>query len=571
MTTITTGQPADERELQHLIKDWRTGRATRSIGQAISDAYVAVLGIVMVGAMAINVLLKAQTVAASCSQEGCHAARTFLPWAVLALSLALALMVARLFGPVLASAAEGFWLLDTPINRARLLGRRLLAAIVIAFLAGGIVGALITLLTGAGPTAIAAWGLATALGCAGLVAWAAAEQGAERTVLTRVVMVVCAVAAVGTLLLVVAIAAGWVSVLVAESNLLIPTAVGGVGLLLLLGAGLVARARLGRIRRTRLVSGGALVKGLSGAFFALDLGLARDIVVERAAVERGHVRPRRGGGTGLGALRWREVQRVLRSPAPLAVVAATVVVPYAADALGMGTLAPVFGGIAVWLALVPLMNGLRVLSRTIGLARCFPFSTPQLRMAALTVPIAMAVVWAIATVPAFVGFGEAVHRDLVQAIPVAFVTAAAGLLGAMRWTTAKQVDFAAPMIATQAGALPPGLMANLFKGIDMVLVVTAPVLLGWSPLWSFALAGIVLIVLLGFFNLDDLRAQEERQKRELAQQRAAKGATGASTGATRGPAKAPGKPAQAAPGGQSKAEKARQQELAKLQQKKRKK
>ena len=62
---------------------------------------------------------------------------------------------------------------------------------------------------------------------------------------------------------------------------------------------MLAGLRLGRIRRARLLSGGALVSGISGAFFALDIGLARDIVVERRAIERGHVRPRRGKGVGL--------------------------------------------------------------------------------------------------------------------------------------------------------------------------------------------------------------------------------------------------------------------------------
>ena len=102
----------------------------------------------------------------------------------------------------------------------------------------------------------------------------------------------------------------------------------------------LAAIRLGQIRRTRLVGGGALVSGISGAFFALDIGLARDIVVERRAMERGHVRPKRGKGVGLEAIIWREWQRLWRFPQPLLVLAATIVVPYAADALGMSTLTP---------------------------------------------------------------------------------------------------------------------------------------------------------------------------------------------------------------------------------------
>lgn len=554
---VTDGAPIDERELQRLIKDWRSGRATRNILEAISDAYVAVFAAVMVGAMAANVLLKAQSVAASCDQVGCQSARSYLPWAVLALSLAVALGAARLFGPVLASAAEGFWLLDAPIRRSKILRKRLVAAVALAFFFGAVVAGLITLLTGAGVTSIIAWAAATALGCSGLVAWAAAEQGVERMLATRVVARIAATAAVLAMLVVVGVAAEWFSLTLPDStNLLIAGGIGVVGLLLLIGAGLLANARLNQIRRTRLVSGGSLVKGLSGAFYALDLGLAHDIVVAREAVERGHVKSRRGGGSGLNAMRWRELQRIRRSPRPLFAIAATIIVPYAADALGAATLAPFLGALVLWLALIPVMGGLRVLSRTSGLARCFPFSTVQLRSAAITVPLIIGVVWALATTAAFVGFGEGVpRRDLFDALLVAVVTAGAGVLGAMRWTTAKQIDFGKPMVATQAGAFPPGLMGNLFKGLDMVVIITAPVMLGWSPVVSFAVGGIATVVLLGSFNMDELRAQEQRQKRTLADQKASqKSSRGAATTTTK----------VNQPTSQSKAARAQQQEIAKL-------
>src|SRR5690606_42015157 len=65
-----------------------------------------------------------------------------------ALPISIAVAAARLFGPVLASAAEGFWMLDAPINRASLLRSRLLAAVVLAGLAGSAAGALVAALTG---------------------------------------------------------------------------------------------------------------------------------------------------------------------------------------------------------------------------------------------------------------------------------------------------------------------------------------------------------------------------------------------------------------------------------------
>ena len=46
------------------------------------------------------------------------------------------------------------------------------------------------------------------------------------------------------------------------------------------------------------------------------------------------------------------------------------------------------------------------------------------------------------------------------------------------------------MVATSAGAMPPTLIFNLFRGFDVVALVTAPLLLGASPSWSLGLAGV---------------------------------------------------------------------------------
>ena len=70
--------PASPRELKRLIKDWRAGRATRNVLQAMSDAYVAVFSAVMIGAMVVNVILKAQRTIAQCSSVSCLSARAIL-------------------------------------------------------------------------------------------------------------------------------------------------------------------------------------------------------------------------------------------------------------------------------------------------------------------------------------------------------------------------------------------------------------------------------------------------------------------------------------------------------------
>jgi hypothetical protein len=513
--------PATPRELKGMIRDWRRGRATKNLGEAFQDAYVVVIGALMIGAMIINVILNAQRVVASCVSASCLSARTVLPWAAFAGAVAVALSVSRLFGPVLASAAEGFWLLDAPISRAKMLGLRLVAAVVVAFIGGGAMGALVSALTGSGQTEVIIWSLATALSAAAAVAFAAAQQGIERHLLTRIFTYLFGVLAIVALMLVVGVAANWVQLGFA----------GGLGFQLglimigfsgavLLASFVLARIRLARIHRTRLLSGGALVSGISGAFFALDVGLARDIVVARRAMEIGHVEPVRGRGLGLEAIIWREWQRLRRFPQPLLLVGATTVVPYAADALGMGRLASVFAALALFGATIPLLGGLRVLTRSGGLARCLPFSLARIKLASITVPAIVVAIWTVSVAPAFAGFGDlSSRRNLSDAVLMAVATGSAGLLAAIRWTQAKGVDFGAPMIATQAGAFPPGLMTNLFRGFDVTLLITAPMLLGVSPLWSLILAAIVAAILLNSMDAEALRARQAEQQKLLEQQR----------------------------------------------------
>ena len=509
--------PASPRELKRLIKDWRSGRATRNVLQAMSDAYVAVFGAVMIGAMVVNVVLKAQRTIAQCTSASCLSARAILPWAAFAATVAIALATSRLFGPVLASAAEGFWLLDAPISRAKLLSSRLVGAVAAAFLGGAVVGALVSALTGSGTVEVLVWSGATALSAAASVAFAAAQQGVERHVLTRLATYVFGVLGVGALFSVVGVAAGWFSAgLLDNVGIELGVIMIVASTLVLLISGVLAGLRLSRIRRTRLLSGGALVSGISGAFFALDIGLARDIVVDRRATERGHVHPRRGKGLGLEALVWREWQRLWRFPQPLVVLAGTIVIPYAADALGMSTLTPVFAALALFGATIPLLSGLRVLTRTGGLARCLPFSLARIKLASIAVPAILAAIWAVATTPAYLGFGDgAVQRTVPDASLMAIATAAAGLLAAVRWTQAKGVDFGAPMVASQAGAFPPGLVTNLFRGFDVCLLTTAPMLLGFSPFWSLGIAAIAAAILLNSMDAETLRARQAEQQKQL--------------------------------------------------------
>ena len=102
---------------------------------------------------------------------------------------------------------------------------------------------------------------------------------------------------------------------------------------------------------------------------------------------------------------------------------------------------------------------------------------------------------------------------------MAIATAAAGLLAAVRWTQAKGVDFGAPMVASQAGAFPPGLVTNLFRGFDVCLLTTAPMVFGFSPFWSLLIAAIAALILLNSLDAETLRARQAEQQKQLARRR----------------------------------------------------
>ncbi|MDA8440665.1 MAG: DUF6297 family protein [Propionibacterium sp.] len=532
MTSHTGGEfttrQVDERQLMLLMRDWRQGRATRNIRQAISDGYVTVFSAAMITAMVVNVIVHAQRSVSDCSAAACTSGRSLLPWAGLSGVLTMTFAASRMFGPVLASAAEGFWLMDAPLRRSRLLMRRLVMALVTSFAIGAGVGALVAALTGSPGRSIVIWTLATGAAALGATAFAASEQTFERTWTLRLLQGVVALAGVAVLGMVIATAAGRATFTITDTlGQTIALGVAGVGLVVGAVGMLTARTRLDLIRRARLTSGGSLMSGMQGAMFALDFGLMRDIVVEREAVARGRVRPTRGRSSGLRALVWRDVQRLFRFPRPLATLAVSVVVPYAVQALGLGSLNVAISALVLMAALIPFFNSLRVLARTSGLARCLPFTTSEIRTAASVVPAILTLIWAILAAPAFIGMWfSGTQRTPTEGILVSITSAAAGLIGAIRWVSARSPNYSGPMIATSAGAMPPGMMMNLFRGFDMVALISLPVVFG-APTWlSLAFAVIAFAFLRsGGINQDQLLEMQEENKRKLDETKTRTGAS----------------------------------------------
>ena len=184
---------------------------------------------------------------------------------------------------------------------------------------------------------------------------------------------------------------------------------------------------------------------------------------------------------------------------------------------------PFLAALALVAALIPFFTTLRVLSRTGGLARTFPFSTDDLRRTAMVVPSILTLVWCIAVYPAVAGLAGGLTRDVTSAVVATAVIGAAGIFGAMRWVTAKQVDFNKPMMATGAGAVQPGLIFNLFRGIDVAATVTAPMMLGANPAWGIGIALIwYFIILNGGKSMEEMQAEQVEAKKELDAERDAR-------------------------------------------------
>lgn len=522
---------ADEKQLRLLMQDWRHGRADRNLLQALGDAYVMVFGVVLIGAMLISAIVQAQQSVAGCVTDTCVAARGLLPWAAVAGVMALTMVAARMFGPIVASAAEGFWLMEAPVDRRRLLAGRFVRALVVSFAAGALFGALVAALTGSPLPEVGIWTLAAGLGALGLTAFAASEQGVDRHWITRVLQMLVSFMAIAALTAMVGISAGWLSAdplehLGVELALLI--AAGGLVLGLL--AGLTAWRRLRNIRRQRLTAGSSLIAGMQGAAFALDFALVRDILVEHRAKEKGHVRATRGIGKGTTALIMRDVQRLWRNPMPLVLWLASMVVPYAIQALGVSAVNPPISAFVLMGALIGFFNSLRVLSRTKGLQRCFPFDPGTVRTATMVVPAVLALIWALAAAPAFMGLlGDAAATPM-SGFFTSLVTAMAGFIAAVRWVSAKPADYSTPMVAVGVGAMPPGMMFSILRGIDMVALITLPLVFGWSHWISIVIAVIAFGFLRTGIDREAMMEQQQEQRRQMEEAKAQRqGATSAAS------------------------------------------
>lgn len=485
------------RALRRQIREWRRGRADTRLVDALSDAYIAVFATVMLGSMAVNVVRHARMAATSvCVTEACSNARSVLPWVFAGGVVTVTLVIARTFGPLLVSPAEAAWLLSAPVDRASLLRPRLAFAAALAVGAGVLLGALLFTLGGFAAAPVAGFTAALAAACLAAVAFAVLGQ-AHGPRMARVATWASGAAVWAGLLL---LATDVLSARLSPAQQLRPVMTLPVVALWLLAAGLCVRAvaALPRLHRDRLTPGGSLLPSLSGALAGLDLALMYDIVLSSRWRARATVRPVRGGPGGAWALVWRDLVRLRRSAGPLVLLTASLVVPYVAATLGLGVAVPAVAALTAFVSGLGLCSGLRVLARTPGLIRCLPMSATAVRSAGLVVPGAVLLGWGFACAPA-------IHRAMppvswAESLAVGAAVGLGAVAAVARWVTAAPPDYSRPLVSSPAGAIPTTLIGSVARGLDVLLLVTAPLLLarpGPGALASVVLAGIVLAVLLG--------------------------------------------------------------------------
>ncbi len=484
------------RALRRQIHDWRDGRVDTRIIDVLADAYIAIFATIMLGAMAFNAVRQIRIESTNaCASAVCSDARASLPWVFAAGGLAVILLLARLLGPLMATPAEGSWLLSAPADRRILLRPRLARAGILALIAGILIGSVDATIAGFDVSTGVVFAAIIVVGCAGMTMAAALDQARERHIAQFALWLLGAVIWTGL----VGVASGRIPAGLPERPHF-----GPLGLVCWVAVAVAtialawrAYAALESIRKETVTAGGAFLSSLSGALAGLDLGLVYDILMARKWRSRSIVRPVRGGPAGSWALVWRDVIRLRRSAHTVVVLAATLVVPYVAATLDLGKAVPAVGALTAFLAGLGLCSGLRVLTRTPGLIRCFPMPAASVRQVGLIVPGVVLVIWGLASAPAYVNSMAA--GNVSAAVLVGIAVGLAALTAIARWVTAPPPNYSGPLVSSPSGAVPPSLFGNVLRGLDVLLLLTAPLLLASPTLGaqiSLALAFIVLTILI---------------------------------------------------------------------------
>lgn len=470
------------------MRRWRRGHADTKLSEAISDAYISLFATVMLGSMLVSVVVNVARLSDEmCTTAGCREGRSLLPFLTAVGALVVVLVLARMFGPVFTTPATASWLLSTPVDRGALLRPRVWRAAALAMVVA-LPTAVGTTLGGFGASAVAGFSALAALLAVLVVAVAVLGQSGRGLVPRLATWALTTV--VWCLLFLLAI--GRAPLLSAPEGLTAAWFATGVGVLAATLLGLyVALRGAARLHRRDVAAGGNLAPGLSGAMATLDLALMYDVLLAHRWRAKGSVRPRRGGPTGLAALAWSDLRRVARSPHWLVLLAAGVVVPHAVAVTGAERVVFLVAALVGFLAGLPLLTGLRVLTRSASIVRALPFPLATARWAAVGVAAGLLVIFGLATSPAL---RHALEVSWSLAIMLGVGVGASSLASAARWVTGKPPDYGRPLVSTPTGAVPTNLYGSALRGFDVLLLTCAPVLLSPGEVAAVISIGISLVV-----------------------------------------------------------------------------
>jgi hypothetical protein len=461
-------------ELRADIRHWRRDRANARLVDVLSDLYVVLFALVMLGAMAANAVISIGKVSTRlCTTNACQDARSMFPWLVGLAAVLMVLSMARLFGPVFVSPAVSTWMLPAPIDRLALFRPRLLSFVFITSLGTAVASLAAATMGGFDPTVVIAFGASSVILAVIVVSVASFSQARGGLVASVLALLFGGTVWIGLVLVALSevpvtgpptLASGWVI---------------GVCIAMPITALLLVQATrdLRRLRRADVARGGALAPGLSGALYGLDLALLYDLLLAHRWKRRGFVRARRGGPRGATALVGYDLVRLARSPEMLLILLGSVVIPYAVQAAGAGRVVVLVASLTGFLGGLRFLAALRVVCRTPSLVRLMPFAGAMTRAATLVVPGVCLLVFGLASSPAL---KEAVDGSSLEALLLGVAVGASALASGTRWITGRPPDYSGPLVSTPAGGVPTNLYGSALRGFDVLLLTSTPMLISPS-------------------------------------------------------------------------------------------
>ena len=478
------------KELRRWMRKVRRGKADRSVWQQFEDIYLIIFALAMLGATGGNVVLNLNDRSAGCTTASCGWLLDTVPLILVPLLVSGMLRVLLSIGPVSASRATGFWLLATPVDRASLLRPSYRLVMVGAVVVGALAAVVGWALFGANWSTVGEAAVLTTvvLLCTACVTVWAQQTGARSRRALWVADGLLVLAAVPALLLAIrpreeaAVTSTLVDLNNGSAQLRL-VVISAIAVLVAVALVVFTSRTLNHLSRQSVVAGGELLAGIAGAAITLDVSLLADVVAGRHWRQAGRVKSRRGRGSRGVAMIHREFLRILRWPRRLVIGFALLVVPYAVAGTGYDVLVPIAAGLAGFIAVRPLMDGLRSVCRSIGLVRALGMDLRELRVIMSVVPGAFAALWAALATPA------------LGSPAVAFAVAAGMLTGAVRQASARPPSYSGPLVASPMGAIPPGLFTTPMRGFDLLLLCLAPVLLGLGGTWVVAIPAVVCLIL----------------------------------------------------------------------------